>query len=63
VRQSTIDHLKSHKAEGESGILPELLKCGGSVIVEKLVELLTQCGEINVLLGIGVMLLYLKRVI
>ena len=37
--QVAIGHLKSHKAAGESGVLPELLMCGGTVIVKKLVEL------------------------
>ena len=33
--QLVIDHLKSLKAAGDSGILPQLLMCGGSEIVEK----------------------------
>jgi len=37
--QLAIDHLKNCKAAGESGLLLKLLMCGGSVIVEKLVEL------------------------
>jgi len=34
-----IGHLKCRKAASESGILLELLLCGGSVIIDKLVEL------------------------
>ena len=37
--QEAVGHLKSHKAAGESGILPELLMCGCSMITEKFVEL------------------------
>ena len=37
--QSALNCLKCRKAAGESGILPELLLCGGSIIIDKLVEL------------------------
>ena len=37
--QSAIGCLKCRKAAGKSGTLPELLICGGPVIVDKLVEL------------------------
>jgi len=37
--QSALSHLKCRKAAGESGVLPELLLCGGSIIIDKLVEL------------------------
>jgi len=63
--QSALGHLKCCKAAGESDILPELLFCGGSIIIDKLVELFELVWEMDVLLGTGVMLslcLYLRKV-
>ena len=46
--QSAIGCLKCRKAAGESGILPELLSCGGPVIVDRLVDLFALVWRVGI---------------
>ena len=42
---NAIARLKNHKAAGPDNIAPELLKCGGSAVVETLHDLFDKCWE------------------